>query len=120
MEAQRTRARSASKFGVDYNDAIVVDGITRFTGYDQRVQHAGESRICGGASCSCGGKYCCGGVGRDPFYGESGGQVGDKGLIRWEGGEFLVKDTQKEGENHLHFGELASGSWPLVNKWKLS
>ena len=111
MEAQRTRARSASKFGVDYNDAIVVDGITRFTGYDQRVQHAKVKAVFVGAQAA---KAVAGNTAvvvleETPFYGESGGQVGDKGLIRWEGGEFLVKDTQKEGENHLHFGELASG-----------
>ncbi|MFT4539558.1 MAG: alanyl-tRNA synthetase [Planctomycetota bacterium] len=45
-----------------------------------------------------------------PFYGESGGQVGDKGLLRDEGGrfEFRVEDTQRVGPIVVHIGS-ASG-----------
>ena len=45
-----------------------------------------------------------------PFYGESGGQVGDKGLLEGNGNEFIVTDTTKEQKNHLHHGEVKSGS----------
>ncbi|MFM7108516.1 MAG: alanine--tRNA ligase [Planctomycetaceae bacterium] len=46
---------------------------------------------------------------RTPFYGESGGQVGDTGRLEWPGGEFEVADTQREGGFVLHVGHLRKG-----------
>ncbi|MEX0936525.1 MAG: alanine--tRNA ligase [Pirellulales bacterium] len=46
---------------------------------------------------------------KSPFYGESGGQVGDTGEIVGEGFRFRVTDTQREGDLILHFGHLAEG-----------
>ncbi|HVA49978.1 MAG TPA: alanine--tRNA ligase [Pirellulales bacterium] len=46
---------------------------------------------------------------RTPFYGESGGQLGDTGEIAGEGFRFEVIDTQKEGNFILHRGHLRSG-----------
>src|SRR5690606_13517927 len=46
-----------------------------------------------------------------PFYGESGGQVGDTGVI--EGEDFVVDvhDTQKKGEGlFVHFGRVRKGT----------
>jgi len=46
-----------------------------------------------------------------PFYGESGGQVGDTGLIRTDGGEFVVTDTKKLlSDLFVHVGKVISGS----------
>lgn len=45
-----------------------------------------------------------------PFYGESGGQVGDEGQIEGPNGTFKVVDTQKIGELFLHFGYVESGT----------
>ncbi|NNC54494.1 MAG: alanine--tRNA ligase, partial [Pseudomonadales bacterium] len=45
-----------------------------------------------------------------PFYAESGGQVGDAGIIRCEAGVFEVRDTQKQGDTFLHIGVMQSGS----------
>lgn len=45
-----------------------------------------------------------------PFYGESGGQVGDVGVIANDNFEFVVTDTQKDGDVVLHAGYLASGT----------
>jgi alanyl-tRNA synthetase len=47
---------------------------------------------------------------KTPFYGESGGQVGDTGTIRTASGEFTVYDTQKDGELFVHIGQLKAGS----------
>jgi alanyl-tRNA synthetase len=44
-----------------------------------------------------------------PFYGESGGQVGDTGEIVGQGFQFHVTDTQKDGDLILHKGHLISG-----------
>ena len=46
---------------------------------------------------------------KTPFYGESGGQVGDAGEIRGEGFLFRVNDTQKDGSLVLHHGHLVEG-----------
>jgi alanyl-tRNA synthetase len=46
-----------------------------------------------------------------PFYGESGGQVGDTGTIRSEDFEVAVTDTQKKGEGlFVHYGTVKSGT----------
>ena len=44
-----------------------------------------------------------------PFYGETGGQVGDTGEIVGHGFQFHVSDTQKDGDLILHVGHLISG-----------
>jgi alanyl-tRNA synthetase len=48
-----------------------------------------------------------------PFYGESGGQVGDVGVIRGpKGALFRVSDTQKKlGDLFVHFGKMESGTF---------
>lgn len=46
---------------------------------------------------------------RSPFYGESGGQVGDSGEIVGDGFRFQVIDTQKNGHLILHIGHLVEG-----------
>jgi alanyl-tRNA synthetase len=51
---------------------------------------------------------------RTVFYAESGGQVGDRGTLEWEGGRAAVLDTQKDGREVYHLvrvleGELKAG-----------
>ena len=46
---------------------------------------------------------------KTPFYGESGGQVGDTGEIVGEGFRFEVVETQKDGGFTLHLGHLRQG-----------
>ncbi|AFP30421.1 alanine--tRNA ligase [Marinobacter sp. BSs20148] len=112
MEAQRERARAASKFGVDYNaESLKLEGVTEFSGY-QNID--GHERI---RSVIVGSEHKNAEAGdeaiivleRTPFYAESGGQVGDTGLLTWSGGRFQVTDTRKEGNNHLHIGTVVEG-----------
>ena len=46
---------------------------------------------------------------RSPFYGESGGQVGDTGEISGPGFVFQVTDTQKDGDLIIHIGQIMQG-----------
>ena len=46
---------------------------------------------------------------RSPFYGESGGQLGDFGLLVNAKGTFEVTDTQRSGELIIHYGSMLSG-----------
>ncbi len=50
-------------------------------------------------------------VNQTPFYGESGGQVGDTGTLSAEGVRFRVTDTQKKvGDLIIHFGKVEQGT----------
>ena len=48
-----------------------------------------------------------------PFYAESGGQVGDRGLIVGKRATFRVDDTKKVGQAIVHYGELINGELQL-------
>ncbi len=120
MEAQRERGRSASQFGVDYNKDVQVDCDCVFTGYDQLTQNGKVLELfsqIGGKADSVDslneGQQGIVVLDETPFYGESGGQVGDSGLLTSANATFIVKDTQKQGKSILHIGELQKGS---INK----
>src|SRR5262249_33896017 len=50
-------------------------------------------------------------VTQTPFYGESGGQVGDTGVVTADGLLFKVTDTQKRaGDLFVHFGTVEQGT----------
>jgi alanyl-tRNA synthetase len=110
MNAQRERARSASSFGMDYNNLIKVDLPTVFSGYENTH---GNARIVAlykdGAAVQ---RLAEGEEGvvildQTPFYGESGGQVGDRGYLLAGGSRFEVHDTTKTSGAFLHHGVAA-------------
>jgi alanyl-tRNA synthetase len=50
-------------------------------------------------------------VNQTPFYGESGGQIGDTGVMQADGVRFTVSDTQKEaGDLFVHHGKVEEGT----------
>jgi alanyl-tRNA synthetase len=51
-----------------------------------------------------------------PFYAESGGQIGDSGVIETASSKFEVLDCVKSGSNHLHLGKLVSGEIKEADK----
>ncbi len=111
MEAQRERARAASKFGVDYNEGLSVEGRVEFKGYDHISLDSEVVDVLksGASSNAVEGDECILLLEATPFYAESGGQAGDSGEIVWDGGAFEVRDTQKEGEQFLHIGVVSRG-----------
>ena len=113
MEAQRDRARAASKFGVDLRDAVKLEGRVDFCGYEHTAatgtvvalirDGAQVQRLEAGES----GQVV---LDQTPFYAESGGQMGDTGLLLAGAAEFTVSDTVKVGKQHAHVGHLAGGA----------
>ncbi|WP_207062484.1 alanine--tRNA ligase [Motiliproteus sp. SC1-56] len=113
MEAQRERARAAGQFAVDYNESLALDTETLFAGYDGLARPAKVARLFRGAeeaSCLEAGEEGVVVMPETPFYAESGGQVGDTGLLRGEGVCFQVTDTTKQGKAFLHHGKVIEGS----------
>ena len=119
MEAQRDRARSASKFGVDYNDSISTTAVTDFTGYDHlQDQSEVEAIFKDGAEVNsiAAGDEAVVILKSTPFYAESGGQVGDTGLLSNDSCRFEVMDTQKQAKAFIHIGSLAEGTLSVGDK----
>jgi alanyl-tRNA synthetase len=117
MEAQRERARAASKFGSELRDTVTLAGKTEFMGYD-RLSDRGRvtSLIFDGAIVDVLRKGQEGQVVLDqtPFYAESGGQIGDAGELVGAGphgaaAHFMVRDTRKIGASFAHIGVLDAG-----------
>ncbi|MBQ1784758.1 MAG: alanine--tRNA ligase [Gammaproteobacteria bacterium] len=113
MGKQRERAKQASNFGVDYNTQLKVECSSQFTGYWELSRNAKVvalftidglpvERISAGSE---------GLVVLDdtPFYAESGGQVGDIGVLSMSDGQFQVSDTLKSGSAIVHKGHVAFG-----------
>nr|WP_113868617.1 alanine--tRNA ligase [Brenneria salicis]NMN92490.1 alanyl-tRNA synthetase [Brenneria salicis ATCC 15712 = DSM 30166]RBP59363.1 alanyl-tRNA synthetase [Brenneria salicis ATCC 15712 = DSM 30166]RLM31276.1 alanine--tRNA ligase [Brenneria salicis ATCC 15712 = DSM 30166] len=112
MEAQRQRAREASGFGVDYNNLVRVDATTPFCGYEQTRQQSTVIAIYhDGISVEqiTADEEAIVILNETPFYGESGGQVGDKGELKGVDVNFVVQDTQKYGQAIGHIGKLTQG-----------
>lgn len=112
MAAQRERARSAKHFSVDYHDALTLEGETEFCGYEdlacassvQQVFVSGEL-----VSSAQSGQRVAFTLDQTPFYGESGGQAGDRGELSWSDGSLVVEDTQKQGDSFVHLGTIQKG-----------
>ena len=113
MEQQKNRARAAGKFKMD--KALDYSGAgNEFVGYEKldsttkiialyadgtpaKSLNAGQNGVIV--------------LETTPFYAESGGQVGDEGLISTGGNVFEVQDTQKiKADVFGHHGVLTSGS----------
>ncbi|AHF04959.1 alanyl-tRNA synthetase [Marichromatium purpuratum 984] len=113
MADQKARARAASQFSGGQDVEIDLQGETEFRGYERCEDEATVVALYrDGESCDSLGGGERGMVILDltPFYGESGGQVGDRGWITGSGGRFEVTDTQKKGGALVcHIGELREG-----------
>lgn len=109
MGLQRERAQQASQFGTDYNQQLKSDHKTGFKGYDNDSYSATIVELFNNKDQEPVSQLNSGEEGivildRTPFYAESGGQVGDTGLLHLDGGVFEVKDTVKLGDAFAHRG----------------
>ena len=119
MAEQKAKARAAwAGTGEAADQAIWFDiaethGTTDFLGYDTE---SAEGQVI--ALVKDGAKVEAAAKGdsvtlvlnQTPFYGESGGQVGDTGEIRTEAGRVTITDTKKVAGVFLHIGEVVEGS----------
>ncbi|MDH5547241.1 MAG: alanine--tRNA ligase [Gammaproteobacteria bacterium] len=119
MEGQRDRARAASQFKADYSADLDIEGKTEFTGYENLVDKVTiEAIFVEGKPVThlSTGEQGIVVLNKTPFYAESGGQVGDTGMLRGKGVEVEISDTQKQaGGVFVHFavveqGELKEGA----------
>ncbi len=116
MEEQRSRARSASQFSVDYTDGIRVEGSTEFCGYESLESN---SNILGlftqGKAAESAGEDAEIALVLDKtvFYAESGGQVGDSGFLKKGSAKIEITDCRKVGNHHVHIGRVLSGEFRL-------
>ena len=118
MDEQKRKARAAwTGSGETADTAIFFDiadkhGVTDFLGYDTEVAQAQLIAIVkDGALIESAGKGDKVQLifNQTPFYGESGGQVGDIGNIRFENGEANIVDTKRSVGVFVHFAEINSG-----------
>jgi alanyl-tRNA synthetase len=118
MDVQRALGRAASKFGAEYSQDVAIDHKTAFDGYDGcrgsghivalfKLDDQGKGLA--QVESLTHGEQGLVVLDRTPFYAESGGQVGDKGVLRASDAEFRVDDTQKRGGAIAHLGTLIMG-----------
>ncbi len=124
MEKQKEDARKAWKgSGEAATETIWFEikektGATEFLGYDTETAEGVVTAIVSGgreATTLKAGDEGALILNQTPFYGESGGQVGDRGMIRGpKGALFRVSDTQKKfGDLFIHIGKVETGSFKV-------
>ncbi|MDB6095723.1 MAG: alaS, partial [Francisellaceae bacterium] len=112
MQEQKKRSKEAGQFSIDYNERINIEHISQFHGYqalelethivailkeDKQQPYLSENEE---------GMII---LSNTPFYSESGGQVGDQGILRDGNNEFKVEDTQKINNAIVHKGKVVKG-----------
>ena len=122
MQEQIARGRSASQFSVDYSEQVNLPGKTEFIGYDHSDTNATVLGIY--AENNAVDEIKEGDqvgiiLDKTVFYAESGGQVGDTGIIETESSLFNVVDCKKVGTHFMHFGHLKHGAISTGDKVKV-
>ena len=118
MEEQKAKARAAWSGSGEAADATIwydiadKQGVTEFLGYDtEKAEGQVLALVSEGVEVEAAstGQQVSIVVNQTPFYAESGGQVGDTGLIRTETGLARISDTKKIAGVFLHIAEVTEG-----------
>ena len=118
MAEQKAQAKAAWAGSGETKDAAIWfdlsdrHGATEFLGYDTEEAEAQLlSLVRDGAEVEAAGEGEAVQIvtNQTPFYAESGGQVGDTGIIRTESGLARISDTKKSGGVFIHLGEVTMG-----------
>jgi alanyl-tRNA synthetase len=106
LDAQRKLSRAGSKikgeiFSETFAKKVEALGLsTEFVGYDSAKAEARVLAVLDGGII----------LDRTPFYGESGGQAGDSGVIETRSALFSVSDAKKVGRAIVHIGKCERGA----------
>jgi len=107
MLQQKDRARASGKFTNIPEDAdwtvMQKESSTEFTGYETLENSANVIKYIQD------GKMYKIVLDKTPFYAESGGQIGDVGLLTADDFSFKVEDVQKSGDEFIHIGIIEEG-----------
>ncbi len=116
MKAQREKARASWAGSGEAADQAVwfeiadAHGATEFLGYDTETAEAQVlALIVGGGHVTTTSTEALVVVNQTPFYAESGGQVGDTGWLRWDGGVAQVLDTRRIATVVAHVVRVVEG-----------
>src|ERR1035437_2565066 len=119
MEAQREAAKKAWK-GMSVDAQAVPEEIirnitaTRFTGYagfaEENCKVIAIIKAGKKTASAASGEEVSIILDKTSFYGEGGGQMGDKGLITEQGMELEVIDTQKTDDRYIHMVKVTKGA----------
>ena len=118
MAVQRANAKKENRFEALLPAAINLSEETKFIGYKSSSSESEIKLIFkdGKEVQSVSEGQCMIVLDSTPFYGESGGQVGDKGKLISKDLDIEVLDTQKIGNFHLHISKVIKGSIKLNSK----
>lgn len=102
LQLQKERSRAASKVTAGDWNVIVEDDIQEFIGYDRLSHQVKITKYRRVDSVKDGEIYQLV-FNATPFYGESGGQTGDKGYLEAQNGDIIyIIDTKKENNQTIH------------------
>lgn len=116
MQKQKAQSQASQQFQVNYSDAIKLDERSDFQGYEEvSTLSAVKAILIDGKKADEVNERTKATIilEHTPFYPESGGQVGDKGVLIAENMLFDVEDTQKLGQAIAHYGALKKGKITL-------
>lgn len=105
LQLQKERSRAASKVTAGDWNVLVEDDIQEFVGYDRLSHQVKITKYRRVDSVKDGEIYQLV-FNATPFYGESGGQTGDKGYLEAQNGDIVyIIDTKKENNQTIHLAK---------------
>ncbi|MEN2415318.1 alanine--tRNA ligase [Flavobacterium mesophilum] len=105
LQLQKERSRAASKVTAGDWNVIIEDDIQEFVGYDRLSQQVKITKYRRVESAKDGEIFQLV-FNATPFYGESGGQTGDKGYLEAQNGDIIyIIDTKKENNQTIHLAK---------------
>ena len=117
MAEQKAKARASWAGSGEAQDATIwydiaeKHGVTEFLGYDTETAEGQiVALVKDGAEVKSASDTVQIVTNQSPFYAESGGQVGDQGIIRTDTGKARVTDTRKVAGVFIHVAEVTEGS----------
>lgn len=105
LQLQKERSRAASKVTAGDWHVIIEDDVQEFVGYDRLAQQVKITKYRRVESAKDGEIFQLV-FNATPFYGESGGQTGDKGYLEAQNGDIIyIIDTKKENNQTVHLAK---------------